>query len=204
MREPCCRIRVFRKMTGELSTNLVTARPDTRPDRGNDVFRASAVAGRQCPDGCDRCAGGSALPACMDGRHSSGTTVRKENRHAVRGANADSDCRIVGDRDVSLRVRRIVPACLEHARTVHLPHPCYRSRLHAERLCEFSPACETVSPRRFQVEPACAEAVPRNFRQRTGLERGSPRLLHPFEVTARLWKRHVYKYYRHRSRCHGN
>src|SRR5262245_21823824 len=46
--------------------------------------------------------------------------------------------------------------------------------------------------------------MPRDLEERATTQGGTPRRLHPFELTARLWERHVDKYYRYRNGRHGN
>ena len=75
----------------------------------------------------------------------------------------------------------------EHTGTMHLPHSHQRGTIDAEGTGEIFPALLIIVTHAFQREVTCAEAMRRNRGERRASKSGSPGLLHPLEVAARLW-----------------
>ena len=76
----------------------------------------------------------------------------------------------------------------EHVGAVHLTHADQGLELDAQRIRQILPTAATIGANAFQFQLARAEAVTGHGAQGPAAQRRSPRLLHPFELAARLWK----------------
>ena len=195
-------------MIRKLAAHLVMTRTDAGTDRGDDIARARPVSRCQRANRDHRCASGSALPSCMHRRDGAGSAIGHENRNAIGRSDADSSERIVCHGDISLRpLVKPDPACFfhdKHVGAVNLTETRQRIELHSKRLRQHVPTLRIRLTDAFERELAGAEAVPGDLGERTAPQRGAPRLLHPLEVAARLWKRHGDQYYRSGPGCDRN
>ena len=180
------------KVRHEIPSDFITARTDARTDSGHEIIRLAAEFPFESINGSRDGAGDGAFPAGMNRGNRSGAAIAEKNWDTIRGSHRERDRRVASDGDVGLGPvlitwrRNSSRGNVEHVGTMHLPHPDERGKIDPKRACEIFPTRLIIVTHPFQHQITRAEAMRRNHGKRCASQSGSPGLLHPFEVAARL------------------
>ncbi len=174
----------------ELPAHVIAARPDTRPDGGDEVARPTAESRLQGTNGTVCNMARRSPPTGVPGGGGASNRIGNQQWHTISRLHNQSDRRIVGRDDVGFRPffhrqDRVASSDGQHVLAVHLTYPYQRLRLDADVTGKCGPA---ILIRRPQAKRATRKAVTYHASERLTLKDAAERrCIDPDEASAWLW-----------------